>query len=249
MLPIYFCESIVMRKKNRSAYTFRESRSSPVFSCTCMTEWRSKSGRMWSRRDRVLVELVWDNINIKVAVILKLSGIGRVNLEMIGHLSSKGHDYRVLIGKFFVFRPNSISTRSFPHQFDRYSTNSRSLLEWLASRSLLECFWHVKNSRVEIQIDDEQGRLSRTFLSIELDQSPDHVICLGRAWSSWSDRQCEPSFTYDCTSTILFSLSCTHRGHVVADMTTRNIFLTFCTTVPRQLFYRSSTTKKSYDLF
>ena len=38
-----------------------------------------------------------------------------------------------------------------------------------------------------------------------------------------------------------------HHGHVVADVTTRNNFLTFCTTVPRQPFYWSST-PKLYDL-
>ena len=43
--------------------------------------------------------------------------------------------------------------------------------------------------------------------------------------------------------TILFSLSCTHHGHVVADVTTRNIFWHFARQCHDNFFYRSFTTK------
>ena len=47
---------------------------------------------MWSRRDRVLVEFVWDEKNIEVAMVMKRSGIGRVNFD---HTSNR----LALIGK------------------------------------------------------------------------------------------------------------------------------------------------------
>ena len=67
MLPIYICGSRVIGVNQICTYFQRIVQH--VFSC--MAQQRSKSGRMWSRRDRVLVELVWDRINIQVAVIWK----------------------------------------------------------------------------------------------------------------------------------------------------------------------------------
>ena len=60
---------------------------------------------------------------------------------------------------------------------DEFSVSSRVNCYSVLTRLFLTC----QNSRVNGQIDDEQGRLSRTSLSIESDQSPDHVICLNRA--------------------------------------------------------------------
>ena len=125
----------------------------------------------WSGIGRVNL----DQISNRLALIGKLPDISRAKVEMIESWLVK---YLYSDQIYPIYDP-------FP-LLDRFSISSRVLGFLILTRTFLTC-----NSRIESQIDDDQGSPPPLFLSIEPDQSPDILICLDRGWSSWSERQCE----------------------------------------------------------
>ena len=110
---------------------------------SCKFEKRSGT---WSSSDRVADELIWTTDWIGIAMIGKRSGMGRIEVELIGYWSA------------FFFIPTKLDLytivfRSTRPLFNQYPIISRWLLERLASRSLFEFFEHVQNFRVGCRSD------------------------------------------------------------------------------------------------
>ena len=133
--------------------------------------------------------LIWKTDWIGIALIGKRSGMGQIEVELIGYWSVFFFIPTKLDLYTIVFR----STRSL---LNHYPIISRWLLQRLASRSLLESFEHAQNFRVGSRSDAEQPS--------KLDH-PDHFCrasstsprLLARAWSSWFDRQWELTIIYE----------------------------------------------------
>ena len=133
-------------------------------------------------------------------VVQGLWGLGRIEVELIGYWSvffcipTKPVLYTIVKN---VSRP----TRPLINQ---YPINSRWLFVSLASGSLFECFGHVQNFRVGSRSNAKQGRPSWPLL-YSCRASSTSARSLDRAWTSWSDRQWEPTIMKRKTSEVITS--------------------------------------------
>ena len=119
---------------------------------------RSSSDR---ELDRVAIELIWTTYWIGIALIGKRSGLGQIEVELIGCWS------------VILFIPTkldlyTIFSRSSRPLLNQYPIISQWLFERLASRSLLELFEHVQNFRVGSRSDAEKARPPWPLLPSEL---------------------------------------------------------------------------------
>ena len=98
------------------------------------------------------------------------------------------------------------NTRCFPHQFDRFWRTSDLFSSALASRSLLDIFWHVKNCQVARRIDTEQVDHPEYTIVTDLDLSLDRLTCF--YWIDRVDLMSVVNLAYLTNNKVLFLYDC-----------------------------------------